>query len=189
MSWESFTQACKNIHGITNITKYRNFQYLLLVGILPTNNQLFYWKKVPSQSCEFCMCRKQTLGHLLFFCERTQKLWSELSDFMIQCMNVTQLNYSYKNVMLNTVHSQPNHLCNFMVLVVKQYIYASKFRKKRFNINGALHKINELFMVEENNARINNRLAFHRSKWAPYTGEDLTIDRLTCVVNEYTANM
>ena len=72
------------IKKVTNITKYRDFQYRLLNSAIFTNNRLFYWKKVPSQKCDYCKETIQTIDHLLFNCRQARKVWKELHEFYRQ---------------------------------------------------------------------------------------------------------
>ena len=52
--YDSHKRCFRNLYLVTNVTKLRNFQYRLLHNKIFCNNILFYWKKVPSQCCEFC---------------------------------------------------------------------------------------------------------------------------------------
>ena len=40
-----YQKAFKAIYAVTNVTKYRDFQYRLLVNAIYANNRLYYWKK------------------------------------------------------------------------------------------------------------------------------------------------
>ena len=46
---ETHSKAFKNIQVITNVTKYRDFQFRLLHNKIFCNNILYHWKKVNSQ--------------------------------------------------------------------------------------------------------------------------------------------
>ena len=64
ISKEALSKALGDIYKVTNITKYRNYQYRLLASSLPANDRLFHWGIKSSQSCEWCGFAKQTLFHL-----------------------------------------------------------------------------------------------------------------------------
>ena len=75
ISYECYCKAFMLIHFVTNITKYRDFQYRLLINLIYANDQLFHWGKKDSQRCEYCPEPKQTLLHLLWECPHAQRLW------------------------------------------------------------------------------------------------------------------
>ena len=72
ITYDEYCEAYVNIKKITNVTKYRDFQYRLLNNAIFTNGRLFYWNKVETQKCDFCNEPKQTVQHLFFECEITQ---------------------------------------------------------------------------------------------------------------------
>ena len=55
-----------NIFKITNIVKYRAFQFKLLHNKIFCNDVLFHWKIKSTQNCEFCeFAAKQTILHMM----------------------------------------------------------------------------------------------------------------------------
>ena len=50
----SFGKMHKEIYGLTNVAKYRSFQYRLLQRSLVTNVLLYKWGIKVSDSCSFC---------------------------------------------------------------------------------------------------------------------------------------
>ena len=70
-----------NARKVTNITKYRSFQYRLLHKAIVTNVHLYKWKLRSSPECEFCELFNKTLEHLFFQCEKVQNLWKEVEKF------------------------------------------------------------------------------------------------------------
>ena len=82
---EEYYVAFRYIKKLTNVTLYRNFQFRFLHGIIYTNNILYYWKKVPSQHCEYCHdCSKQTVFHLFFECKTIKEFWEALEEFVLK---------------------------------------------------------------------------------------------------------
>ena len=74
--------AFLNLYSLTNITKLRNFQYRLLHNKIFCNDQLYYWKKVPSQNCDFCQTTKQNIVHLMYTCEYSTRIWHSIKREM-----------------------------------------------------------------------------------------------------------
>ena len=194
LSEVEYREAFADIHFVTNVTKYRDFQYRLLVGAIPTNDRLFHWRKKPSQKCDFCECPKQTIGHLLYYCARSRKVWRKMEDFMNTFMFEVNVNsISFKDVMLNKVRDEAGHICNFMILVTKQFIYAKKCQGETFCFDSALRKIDEVCRIEKYNAKLANKLTKHIDKWYPYTGESMQrediVENCENYAQEYIANL
>ena len=61
---EEYEKALQNIYKISNITKYRDFQFSNCA--IYTYDRLFHWKKVASQKCNYCN-EKQTVKHSSMF--------------------------------------------------------------------------------------------------------------------------
>ena len=53
-SLHDFAQSHCKIYKVTNVTKYRSFQYRLLQRGLVTNIQLYKWDIVEDNLCTFC---------------------------------------------------------------------------------------------------------------------------------------
>ena len=92
---EEYQRALTSFTKITSITKYRDFKYRLLVNAIFTNNRLFYWKKVPSQKCEYCPELKQTVQHLLYDCPSVRKIWEEFLKFVYATMNISRVTLDF----------------------------------------------------------------------------------------------
>ena len=58
----------------THITKFRDFQYRLLLKKITTNLELFNWGKIDSNACEFCKVEIETIMHLLLQCNKIVSL-------------------------------------------------------------------------------------------------------------------
>ena len=164
LSEEELQQAFVGIHKVTNITKYRDFQYRLLIGLLYTNDRLFYWKKVGSQKCDYCECAKQTIKHLLYDCVAAQVIWRKLTDHMNECMKLDMAFPSVRMILLNLVHEKPHHVSNFLVLITKQIIFANKCLGMKTNFQQVLYKIVEMYKIEKYNALSTNSLSKHMVK-------------------------
>ena len=126
---EQYAEAFKRIYTTTNITKYRDFQYRLLVGAIFVNDRLYYWGKVGSQKCELCACTKQTVQHVLFDCPKAENVRKRLCEHINECYGNQICKYettSYSNVFLGIVHTGRTHIINFLFLILKQYLFSQK---------------------------------------------------------------
>ena len=173
LTMDEYKDAFKNIHFVTNITKYRDFQYRLLVHAIPANDRLFYWNKVESQSCEYCKTAKQSTRHLLFDCPKSAlKMWHKLL-FLFQtclCGPILLLRMAPGNLFIGNVVENPGHIINFITLLMKQYLYAQKCGGKPLSFKAFLHRVDEMYNIEKLNAKTADKYRKHVRKWYPYTG-------------------
>ena len=72
-------------------------------------------------------------------------------------------------VMLNNVHCKPKNLVNFMELIAKQYIFASKCLKKRPVFEEVMEKVTQLEKIEKYIALNEDQMAKHEQKWENFS--------------------
>ena len=188
--YDVYKKGFDNIYKVTNVTKYRDFQYRLMTNVIFANNRLYYWKKVESQKCDWCE-DKQTVKHLLYECKQIGKIWDECKEFVTECMYVKErCDFSYKSIFLNEVHPEPAHIVNFLILVAKQRIHAKKCLQEKPTFIDILNKFEQLHRIEKYNAKKHNKLNKHNKKWAPYieTDECLTTGEGTENIEDYITN-
>ena len=71
-----------DIYRITNVPKYRSFQYRLLQRGLVTNIQLHKWGLTSTDMCTYCNRHRETIQHLLCECENIQPMWESVRLFI-----------------------------------------------------------------------------------------------------------
>ena len=126
--------AFANIYRVTNITKYRDFQYRLLNKAIFFNDQLYHWKKVPTQQCDFCPADKQNLVHFFLECRVVRNFFMELKEFFSIDMNCNVKNFDLKAIVLNDIHDNPSHVVNFLFLLAKNYLFCCKCTGKKISL-------------------------------------------------------
>ena len=190
--------AFNAIRKTTNITKYRDFQYRLLIGAIYTNDRLFYWKKTDSVNCEYCNIYKQTIVHLMWECTVVQKVWKDFNTYVKEHEHLKhcekELELNLKNIMLNCVHPKIGNILNLFVLVLKQHIFAQKCLGKKPLFNDIKIKYVQLYEIEKHNAIQSNTITKHTKKWQPFTGEinepdAPTISNQDDYINKYIATV
>ena len=91
----------QNIQCQTYVSKYRSFQYRLLMRSVVTNVHLFRWGILPNNKCSFCVNHVETPHHMLFDCSFVRPLWEEVKTI---CHNLKQVvEITYPNVILNRI--------------------------------------------------------------------------------------
>ena len=71
---EKFVKCFTDLLAVTNIPKYRSFQYRLLHRAIVTNVQLHYYKLTNSDQCSFCHMQRETYSHLFIQCKKVIEL-------------------------------------------------------------------------------------------------------------------
>ena len=114
-----FGKEHMQIYKLTNITKYRSFQYRLLQRGLVTNIQLSKWGLKDNDKCSFCTQEPETLSHLFCTCEKVKDLWDRFKEYVNVKFDSNIIDLEPKNIILNTICSKRSHVINFLCLVVK----------------------------------------------------------------------
>ena len=155
-----------DIYKVTNIPKYRSFQYRLLQRALITNLQLYKWGIVDTNLCFFCKIHPETIVHLLCECTITMALWAEIKSFIQQEFGIS-IELGTTQILCNEFVAR-NQLVNFIGLIAKQYIYRQKCLKQELSMRQLLGIIRNIERIEKYIASKNSKLTKHNRKWARY---------------------
>ena len=163
--WNVHQKAFEHLYTITNVVKLRNFQFRLLYNTIFCNDVLYYWKLVPTQLCNLCHRKKQTIEHMLFRCYYSRKIWKMYINTVTEKGYVCDL--SWFNIVYNLVYPKRNSIFNFITLVIKFYLYRCKCSNEIPRWEGVENEIMLYHRIEQHNAHVNNKLAKHVRKWSP----------------------
>ena len=155
-----------DMYKLTNVPKYRSFQYRLLQRALVTNNDLYKWGIVSSPTCYFCNNDKETILHMMCKCPIVRALWNDVKILIENTLHIS-ICLSDTNIILNKLTSPKNHVVNFICLVVKQYIYRQKCLKENLNIQNVKMLLQKIQNMERYIAIKNGHLQKHLKKWHP----------------------
>ena len=189
---DSFIQLCKNILRVTNVPKYRSFQYRLLHRAVITNIHLKHWKMRQDDSCSFCGKHRETYKHLFCECEIIIPIWSKAKQIMFETTNLDQVQDSPDKVLLNTIHDKPAHILNFICLVFKQYIYSSRCRQIQPNCAEFVHLVKKIRNMEKYIAIKNGKIVKYNLKWNCNKVNDpdtCLVNDIQNIIDEYVENM
>ena len=189
---EDYCKAFANIKCYTKISKYRDFQYRLLVNAIHANNRLYYWKIVDTKKCEYCLNETQDIKHLLYSCSQ-MILWKELCKYVKEHTKIelSECTFSWKTIFINLVHPQKFRIINYISLITKQFIFAQKCRKEPRTFARLLDRINNIKKLEIWNARFHKEHTKVYNRWCPFTGntpivnQPSTTNNIDNYVNEY----
>ena len=162
MNWSQFYQFS---FSCTVDVKLRNFNYAYLMRIIPNNRYLFKCKLVPSVLCDFCSMQEETNFYLFWQCWCIQDLWSNVQEILTSNNIEIQLSYFNISFGINGKNKPKKLVFNFIVLLVKYYIFSSEYKLQRPTINGFLQLLHQTREIEEHIAFSKDKLEVHRKKW------------------------
>ena len=113
-----FGDLHQDIYRVTNVPKYRSFQYRLLQRGLVTNIQLYKWGIISSELCFFCSQEKESVMHMLVQCIVIQNIWVEFESYIRQRFNI-MCECTPRNIILNRITEKKNACSQFLVFGYK----------------------------------------------------------------------
>ena len=158
-----FANVFKNIYKVTNVTKFRSFQYRLLQRGLITNIQLEKWGIVPSRLCTFCKDEDESIIHLLCQCQQVKTLWEQVEAFLRDEYAVYDFEMNLKNIIINSVSNKM--VANFLCLLTKQFIYRQRCLGEQISFPILKRYIKMIENIEKYLAVKAGRVNHHNKKW------------------------
>ena len=78
-----------------------------------------------------------------------------------------QVDISYLNISFGILNrnSMKNEMINFIILLAKYYIYASKYKQQKPNFEGFKNILKQRKEIEHYNALSKDKLDYHNQKW------------------------
>ena len=92
-----FRDTVVNIHKITNIPKFRSFQYRILMRGIVTNIQLYQWKMLENDNCYYCNCERETLSHLFYYCTEIRGVVDKSSRILTSRVQYSKYTNRYRH--------------------------------------------------------------------------------------------
>lgn len=104
-----------------------NFQ--TLHRIVPTNEYLFKLNILNSSSCIFGKNYIETVEHLFYDCVHVKELWVKIEEWMLNKFNISVCFDKISVLFGKYTNRNIYRLQNLLILSVKQYIFASKYKQ------------------------------------------------------------
>ena len=162
--WESI-----RLHAfkIALSVKHRLFQYKLLSKKLATNVLRNKWDANISPLCVFCNVKKETTPHLMWECEKISDFWKNLKKWVeYTCKIKMELNALV--IVTNKNNGREKLFLDTIIIVAKQYIYATKCLNEKLKINVFLSKLYSLYVTEKEIALQTGIKGTYKRKWSTY---------------------
>lgn len=166
---KDFLKQFRNLYGHTIATKFRDFQFKLLMGVLVTNRKLVLYQIADSELCSFCGQFVEEEIHLFCKCTKIRHLWEALKQYIQDNMTSDvdgMLVWSDRNIIFSSVHPQATNAINFLVTIVKRLIYVARCTGHIPRTEHLFREIEEVFQFESNIAHRKQKLKRHVEKWS-----------------------
>ena len=156
------------VYEVTNCTKLRWFQFRQINNVITTNVMRSKWDGTITPSCYFCQNSDETIHHLFVLCPIVQKyVWKPLKRWLYHhCF--LDFNIEMYDILLLRYRDSCKNLVNTIILIAKQYIYATKCLKRKLNFAEIMFKVNEYRTIELVSAIKANKKKIHQLKWSMY---------------------
>ena len=155
----------KRLYAITNVPKFRSFQYRVLQRALVTNVQMKHWGMIESDLCSFCGECRESISHLLASCSMVLSLWGRVKGWLEVKYEGISMEWGIKNIIFNTVARTDRHVINFLVLVTKQYIYRQRCMKSNLSFAELIRIFEKYSRIEKYIAIKHGKLPMYVKKW------------------------
>ena len=124
----------RQIFKTTIDVKLRTFHYKILNKVLTTNLQRSKYDNNVSAKCSFCDLSCETILHLFVECSKVKKLWKAFRKWF-KWKFQEQIDITSVDIIFNNYHNSKkyNQMINFMILVLKRYVYVVKCKQETLN--------------------------------------------------------
>ena len=166
-SEEEWKKIYKWPFEITNNTTLQWFQSRINHNILATNKYLHKIKLINNPTCSFCTKEPETVEHLLWDCEHTQKI---LYDFKDWCeSNNTSINLQKQSFLFGVLDNKTSIVEQQILLEIKYYIYFCRCTKAKLNVTALKCKLKLLYCTNERIAILENKYEQFVNSWENFS--------------------
>ena len=160
--WEFYPKFLRNIKP----AKLRYLQYRIFTKKLTTNVVRAYWDEKISKKCTFCSGPDETILHLLYTCNKVLPLWLKLQKIIDYFWHI-KVDFTAEMVILNNYTGAKAEVVNFLMIILKQYVYAkSVSRKNQIFLNIWKKLTNWYFIDKKSHAQKVDKLEQCLKKWS-----------------------
>ena len=188
LDFNGFIKLFRNIKKCTNHAKLRSFQIRLLNNAIITKKELKKWNIVSNDNCHFCNSAQETVIHLFYECPNAKYCLKKVVEYTNKRTGMENFadRISAENVIFNNFTGDNSQLINFLLLVMKQFIYAQKCRQ--LSCINIMNRFDECKKCEYYNAKQKGKMKVFQNKWENYEvsekSEDLSTNLLEIMLSD-----
>ena len=147
----------------TLLSKHREFQFMLLHGIIYTKEQLLRFGFVENSHCSFCNQETETYKHLFMTCRKVEDVWKEI----IAYYNLVEIrDMEWKDIHVGLPGSSSRiRFVNSLIIFLKYVIFKSRNDGKLPSAQIVQNKLLEYIETEKRLAIKKGKLGIHLQKW------------------------
>ena len=128
--WDEWIKSFQILYKCTKITKYRDFQYRMLLGKIVTNKELYGWGKIPSPLCTFCQLDIGSIEHTFIRCKYVYVIILWFKEICVK-NNITLDIDKPSNILFNIINISASNIIHFILIAIKQYVYRCQCLNKK----------------------------------------------------------
>ena len=164
--WEvgEWNKIRKHIFGVTMATKFHYFQFRILSKKLTTNYNRHKWDNAISPMCYFCNEKVETTIHIMWECVKVNKFWKQVCRW-IEYVCKIKCKITAVEVITNMSNLENTMFIDEVLIVGKQYIYATKCLQGELNVNNLVKKLYTEYVVEKSIAGQRDKYKLFAKKW------------------------
>ena len=166
-SYDYTDEEIKDLFNIprrsTLMRKHREFQFMMLHGVVYTKERLMKFGFVTDNLCSFCQREPETYLHLFLNCEKVKSLWESIvNDFDVHELR----NMNWCDIFCGIRGNSHRLKCvNSLIILMKYTIFKSRNNKK-LPIREKIRKIiADVIDAEKKLATRDGKLNVHLQKW------------------------
>lgn len=133
---------------VTDDTKLINFNYKLVHRILYTNTKLMKCKLSETELCTFCTVGRETILHLFWECSVVKTFWLLFMEMLGNKWQITLPRHP-KTFLFGVTDIEYNYEINFLLLLMRYYIYLCKLKNTNPTISECKKYINNYNKIED----------------------------------------
>ena len=166
LKWVAFLNCFDASAHESSLVLFRNKLILVL------NKYLCQSNIKSTNQCSFCNDAFEETIHFFWECEVTTEFINQVKAFLQELLEFEERDNTW-NLVFNTIHRKVQNVYNFLVLVMKQYIYACRCANELPDIYAFKNRVYEIRNIEKYNGIITGNVDKHVAKWY-----NIAIDRL-----------
>ena len=88
------------------------------------------WNAEITDKSTFCKESKETVIHVLWECKYVENFWKKLAQWLSYVCKIEDPKFTLYNIIINKTNGKYKEFIDSVILIAKQYIYASKCKEE-----------------------------------------------------------
>ena len=177
IKWEDLVDdAVPNFWGVIYKTCFKSisdndlkwFQYKVINNILATKHYLYKVKISDCNECQLCNSHPETISHLFSKCKESEELWKNVNSWILNRTGIALVLTNTMKILGYTVYDENFWPVNFILIMVRYYIYCCSKRKQLLNIFQLQKDIKKIYVEQKLLSEINGKFHTLNKMWSTW---------------------